>query len=455
MVNPIPTHISPERLERLGELADASRLRAALYPSPTPVRRHSRTRQYPSGRPNPWLSARGRRRVVPPASLARATPGADEGAVDQDHFPALVGDLLQGAVPARRLGGEQSDQLVAPAADGGLGHMVAAGHVGQALVVAQYGRHDHRHLPRRQDPPPGPDQLQMAPEQIGEVGDGARGQRQMAWVDKRAGVLGALFGMRHTFSTAAEGKQVVPVPSRFERRYCRSQAGGEPAVGQFRSRPRSTSLISLLRSGSSLAFTLTSTPTTSPTSRAMTSPAACRTAAMMRWWSHGRASSSTPGSRCGISITARPPTCPGIGRAEERSSASCPVIRSRTRLATASSSRSPRPPPAGWPAVFRVHPVPRAALDKIQSSSSSVRPRQTNRLDFTVVQQCVDEGWGPGYLGGPQIVVGAQDPRAVIGPRLDGLKSASDWSYRIPASPILPVRTWRLSKSMAPSISGQ
>ncbi|MFD3873952.1 hypothetical protein [Streptomyces sp. NPDC058623] len=32
MVNPIPTYISPERLERLAELADVSRLRAALYP---------------------------------------------------------------------------------------------------------------------------------------------------------------------------------------------------------------------------------------------------------------------------------------------------------------------------------------------------------------------------------------------------------------------------------------
>ncbi|MFD3533384.1 hypothetical protein [Streptomyces sp. NPDC058664] len=54
MVNPIPTYISPERLERLEELADASRLRAALYapPKPPPVRRRSRTRQYPGGRPS-------------------------------------------------------------------------------------------------------------------------------------------------------------------------------------------------------------------------------------------------------------------------------------------------------------------------------------------------------------------------------------------------------------------
>lgn len=98
--------------------------------------------------------------VVPSVGLAGAAPGADEGAVDQDQLAALLGDLLQGAVQVRRLGGEQSDQLVAPASDTGLGHVVAAGHVGQALVVAQYGQDDHRDLPRRQDPPPGPDRLQ-------------------------------------------------------------------------------------------------------------------------------------------------------------------------------------------------------------------------------------------------------------------------------------------------------
>ncbi|MFD3666349.1 hypothetical protein ACFWVF_38045 [Streptomyces sp. NPDC058659] len=64
MVDPIPTYISPERLERLAELADASRLRAALYPAPKPppIRRRSRTRQYPSGRPSAWGPARLRRR---------------------------------------------------------------------------------------------------------------------------------------------------------------------------------------------------------------------------------------------------------------------------------------------------------------------------------------------------------------------------------------------------------
>ncbi|MFJ5851145.1 hypothetical protein [Streptomyces sp. NPDC092903] len=61
MLNPSPTYISPKRLERLEELADAARRRAARLPSPKPpVRRGSR--QYPGGRPNPWRVARLRRR---------------------------------------------------------------------------------------------------------------------------------------------------------------------------------------------------------------------------------------------------------------------------------------------------------------------------------------------------------------------------------------------------------
>lgn len=36
MVAPIPPYLSPERLEYLQQLADASRLRTALFTSPTP-----------------------------------------------------------------------------------------------------------------------------------------------------------------------------------------------------------------------------------------------------------------------------------------------------------------------------------------------------------------------------------------------------------------------------------
>ncbi|MFF7443214.1 hypothetical protein [Streptomyces sp. NPDC008122] len=74
--------------------------------------------------------------VTPPVGLAGAALGTDEGAVDQDHLPTLLRDLPQGSVQARRLDSERPDQLVAPVADGGLGHVVSAGHVGQTLVVA-------------------------------------------------------------------------------------------------------------------------------------------------------------------------------------------------------------------------------------------------------------------------------------------------------------------------------
>lgn len=73
----------------------------------------------------------------------------------------------------------------------------------------------------------------MGPEQLGEVVDGARGQRQTALVDKRAGVLGELFGIRHTIPTSTGGDPVTRVLSRSEWRCCWSKAGGEPAVGQF------------------------------------------------------------------------------------------------------------------------------------------------------------------------------------------------------------------------------
>lgn len=62
MVEPVPLHLSPELLERLEQLTDAVRLRAALYPAPKPPPVRRRSRQYPGGRPNPWRAARLRRR---------------------------------------------------------------------------------------------------------------------------------------------------------------------------------------------------------------------------------------------------------------------------------------------------------------------------------------------------------------------------------------------------------
>jgi hypothetical protein len=61
MVHPTPPHLSPEQRERLEQLADAARLRTALYPSPKPPPVRRRSRQFPRGWPNPWRSVRGRR----------------------------------------------------------------------------------------------------------------------------------------------------------------------------------------------------------------------------------------------------------------------------------------------------------------------------------------------------------------------------------------------------------
>ncbi|MFJ1732814.1 hypothetical protein [Streptomyces sp. NPDC088254] len=53
--------------------------------------------------------------VVLAVGLPGAALGGDEGAVNQDHLPALLDDLLEDMVQARGLCGEQSDRLVAPA----------------------------------------------------------------------------------------------------------------------------------------------------------------------------------------------------------------------------------------------------------------------------------------------------------------------------------------------------
>ncbi|WP_242425920.1 hypothetical protein [Streptomyces sp. Root63] len=60
---PLP-HLSPAQRERLEQLAEAARLRAALYPVPKPpaVQRRSRSRQYPAGRASRRGTGRGRRR---------------------------------------------------------------------------------------------------------------------------------------------------------------------------------------------------------------------------------------------------------------------------------------------------------------------------------------------------------------------------------------------------------
>ncbi|MFI6530662.1 hypothetical protein [Streptomyces uncialis] len=76
MADPTPPRVTPEylqllaadldrRIDRLEQLADAARLRQALYaaPEPPPAARPRRfSRQYPGGRLNPWRTMRLRRR---------------------------------------------------------------------------------------------------------------------------------------------------------------------------------------------------------------------------------------------------------------------------------------------------------------------------------------------------------------------------------------------------------
>ncbi|MFB7635568.1 hypothetical protein ACFC0M_32085 [Streptomyces sp. NPDC056149] len=60
MVAPTLLHLSPERLEYLEQITDVVRLRVVLYLSPKPPTGR-RSREYPSGRPNPWRAAHLRR----------------------------------------------------------------------------------------------------------------------------------------------------------------------------------------------------------------------------------------------------------------------------------------------------------------------------------------------------------------------------------------------------------
>ncbi len=200
---------------------------AAASTCRSPPRAHGRRalRGHPRARPE----RHGRRRV-PPVGHAGAALGGYECAVDQDHLPASLGDFPQGPVQARCPGCEQGNHLVTPAADGGFGHVVSAGHLGQALIVPQHRQDYHRDPAGRHDPPPGPYCLEVAAQQTSEVVDGARGQRQTALTDKRAGVLGAFIGFRHTIPTAAGGTPVTLAPHRSGRWRPRSQAGGEAAV---------------------------------------------------------------------------------------------------------------------------------------------------------------------------------------------------------------------------------
>lgn len=110
--------------------------------------------------------------------------------------------------------------------------------------------------------------------QVGEVVHGARGQRQTALIDKRQGApVCSLVVVTH-FQQPSGAPRLRPLSTaRRQRFHGHSRVVNRPS-GCFRSQARSASLISFPRNGSSLLFTPTSTPSTSPTCRALTGPAA-------------------------------------------------------------------------------------------------------------------------------------------------------------------------------------
>lgn len=145
-----------------------------------------------------------------PVVLPGAAVGADQGAVEEDHDPAEAGDLLQRPVQALGPGGQQLHDFLPPAADGGLPDPVAAGRVGQTLVVAQNGEHGDGH-PAGFGLAPGRAHLVPAPAyQVGDEADGPLRQREADLVDNFLSVLGGLvFG--HTSTNSRRG------PSRYGR----------------------------------------------------------------------------------------------------------------------------------------------------------------------------------------------------------------------------------------------
>ncbi|GGW25541.1 hypothetical protein GCM10010381_06570 [Streptomyces xantholiticus] len=93
MVDPIPLYL-PERLEHLQHIADASRLRAALYLSPKPstVRRRSRRADTPA-------------RPATPRLLVRTNEFAEQFGVTRATDRAVIRLLLRwfaGRVPGER-----------------------------------------------------------------------------------------------------------------------------------------------------------------------------------------------------------------------------------------------------------------------------------------------------------------------------------------------------------------
>ncbi|KUN76561.1 hypothetical protein AQJ64_36915 [Streptomyces griseoruber] len=138
---------------------------------------------------------------VLPAVRPGATARTDEGAVQQDHDSAAACDLLQRPVQSRGSHSQEFDRLLHPATHGGGGDVVAAGHVGQALVVAEYGEHDNHLGARGELAPPGAQLVASAAYQAGDEIDGLLRQRETDLVDNILRAFGGLV-FRHKFTNS-------------------------------------------------------------------------------------------------------------------------------------------------------------------------------------------------------------------------------------------------------------
>lgn len=169
-----------------------------------------------------------------------ATASTDEGAVQQDHGSAAAGDLLQRPVQTRGPHSQELDRFLHPATHGGGGDGVAAGHVGKALVVAEYGEHDDRLGARGELAPAGAQLLAPLAYQAGDEIDGPLRQREANLVNSFLRALGGAVGL-HTRANSRRGPSCYgrnrPVHRRSGRsaREITARAGpGDPApVGEL------------------------------------------------------------------------------------------------------------------------------------------------------------------------------------------------------------------------------
>ncbi len=212
--------------------------------------------------------------------------------------------------------------------------------------------------------------LLYQPARRAEVVDGPRGQRQAAVVDKRADVPGALLIFVKRFQRQSGSPRLCPFLSR---RQIKLQACGEPAVGQF-AQPAAVDEFDQLP-----ARRLRLGPPTDVYSRCVADlpghgrpgglPHGGETALVVR----RKGGLLYAEVRCGFTITARPPACPGRRRGQGAFVGELLAHPLTTRSAAASSSRSAYIPANSLASISsRSSSSARRAVIRSRSSGSSM-----------------------------------------------------------------------------------